>query len=148
MEPILIPSVPSEAFNKHRHISDLIRKQVEHFKHIEAKLPKNVRAKIPQHAIVTEDEAARYIHAMTTYLISRLQPKQPATKTDAAAKPPTPIRPRRPLTLAAAATPVLKKKAKKKSSAKKETPAAKKSQSIKPKARKPKARKTSSKRKK
>ncbi len=29
MEPVLIPSVPKEAFNKHRRISDLVRKQVE-----------------------------------------------------------------------------------------------------------------------
>jgi hypothetical protein len=143
MEPILVPRPPKESFNKDRLISDLVRNQVEHFKHVEESLPQNVRATIPQHAIVTESDAARYIHAMTSYLLSRPQPKQPAKAV--AAKPPTPIRPRRPLTLAAAATPVLKKStAKKKSPAKKETPAAKRSGSIKPKARKT----TSTKRKK
>ena len=135
MEPILVPEPPRKAFNKDRLISDLVRHQVEHFKHVEESLPADVRAKIPQHAIVTENDAARYIHAMTTYLLSQPQPKRPAK--EAAAKAPTPIRARRPLTLAAAATPVLKKPtAKKKSSAKKETPAAKKTRSIKPKARK------------
>jgi hypothetical protein len=135
MEPVLVPLPPKEAFNKGRLISDLVRNQIDHFKHVEATLPQSVRATIPQHPIVTENDAARYIHAMTTYLLSQPQPKRPAK--EAAAKPPTPIRPRRPLALAAAATPVLKKPtAKKKSSAKKETPAAKKSRSIKPKARK------------
>jgi hypothetical protein len=135
MEPILVPEPPKKAFNKGRLISDLVRNQVDHFKHIEANLPQDVRATIPQHAIVTENDAARYIHAMTTYLLSRPQPKRPAKTI--APKPPTPIRPRRPLTLAAAATPVLKKPtSKKKSSAEKETPAAKKSRFTKPKARK------------
>lgn len=143
MEPILIPSVPREAFNKHRRISDLIRKQVEHFKHVEAKLPKDMRAKIPQHEIRTEGEAARYITAMTTYLLSRPRPKQVAKKA-VAIKPPAAPRPSRPLALAAAAAPARKKSAaKKKSAPKKETPAAKKSPSI-----KPKAKKTSPKRKK
>ena len=142
MEPILVPEPPKKAFNKGRLISDLVRHQVEHFKHVEESLPPDARAKIPQHAIVTEDDAARYIHAMTTYLLSRPRAKRPVKAI--APKPPIPIRPRQPLTLAAAATPLLKKsKAKKKSSAKKETPAAKKSQPI-----KPKARKTSTKRKK
>jgi len=143
MEPILIPSVPREAFNKHRRISDLVRKQVEHFKHIEDKLPTDVREKLPQHAITTEDDAARYITAMTTYLLSRPRPKQVAKKA-VAIKSPAPPRPSQPLALAAAAAPTRKKSAaKKKSAPKKETPAAKKSPSI-----KPKAKKTSPKRKK
>ncbi len=91
MEPILIPGVPREAFNKHRRISDLVRKQVEHFKHIEEKLPTDVREKLPQHAITTEDDAARYITAMTTYLLSRPRPKQAAKKA-VAIKPSAPPR--------------------------------------------------------
>ena len=155
MEPILVPGPPKEAFNKHRHVSDLVRKQVEHFKHVEQKLPEEVRATLPQHQIDTEDEAARYISAMTSYLLSRPRPKQAAKKT-VAIKPPAPIRPGRPLTLAAAAAAPARKKspAKKKSAAKKETPAARKSLStrakVKPKAKeaKPKAKKSSAKRKK
>jgi hypothetical protein len=143
MEPILIPSVPREAFNKNRRISDLVRKQVEHFKHIEDKLSADVREKLPHHTITTEDDAARYISAMTAYLLSRPRPKQVAKKA-VAIKPPAPLRPSPPLALAAAAAPARKKStAKKKSAPKKETPAAKKSPSI-----KPKAKKVSSKRKK
>jgi hypothetical protein len=142
MEPILVPKPPKEAFNKDRLISDLVRHQVEHFKHVEESLPADIRAKIPQHAIVTENDAARYIHVMTTYLLSRPRTEQPARKAFAA-KPLTPIRPRRPLTLAATATPVLKKStAKEKAPAKKETAAAQKTRSI-----EAKARKTSTKRK-
>jgi hypothetical protein len=149
MEPIPIPGVPREAFNKHRLISDLVRKQVEHFKHVEHKLPAEVRAKLPQDAVTTEDEAARYISAMTSYLLSRPRPKQVAKKV-VAIKPPTPPRPTPPIALAAAAAPAPKKSAtkkklpaKKKSVPKKETLAAKKSPST-----KAKAKKSSSKRKK
>jgi hypothetical protein len=135
MEPIPVPSVPREAFNKHRLISDLVRKQVEHFKHIEHKLPADVRAKLPQDVVATEDEAARYISAMTSYLLSRPRPKQLA-KEVVAIKPPTP-RSSPPLALAAAAAPAPKKSAaKKKFAPKKETPNAKKSPSIKAKAKK------------
>jgi len=154
MEPILVPGTPKEAFNKHRLISDLVKKQVEHFKHVEEKLPSDVRASLPQHDIVTENEAARYITAITSYLLSRPRPKQAAKKT-VAIKPPMPSRPGRPLTLAAAAAPARKKStAKKKSAPKKETLAARKSLStrtkVKPKAKqaKPKAKKSSPKRKK
>jgi hypothetical protein len=153
MEPILIPSVPREAFNKHRRISDLIRKQVEHFKHVEARLPRDVQAKLPQHQINTEDEAARYISAMTTYLLSRPRPK-PAAKKVVAIKPAVPIRRSLPVALTAAAAPAAKKSApkkspakkkphtkkksaaKKKSAPKKETPRAKKSPSTKSKGKK------------
>ena len=43
MEPILVPGPPKEAFRKLRPVSDLIRSQVNHFKHLEAKLPAEVR---------------------------------------------------------------------------------------------------------
>jgi hypothetical protein len=131
MEPVLIPNVPREAFNKHRPISDLVRKQVEHFKHIEQKLPHHVREKLPQHAITTEDEAARYISVMTSHLLGpRL--KQVAKKA-IAVKPPAPPLPSPPLALAAAAAPAREKSAaKKKITSKEETPAVKKSPSIKP----------------
>jgi colicin import membrane protein len=142
MEPILVPGTPKEAFNKHRRISDLIRKQVEHFKHVEEKLPDDVRASLPQHDIVTENEAARYISAMTSYLLSRpvaASPKIPK-------KAPNPKRPvatssRPALAIAAAAeTPARKKAAATKKAAsktvssktaasKKKTPTAKKSSS-------------------
>jgi hypothetical protein len=146
MEPILVPGTPKEAFNKHRSISDLVRKQVEHFKHVEEKLPDDVRASLPQHDIVTENDAAHYIAAITSYLLSRpvaASPKIP--KKAPSAKRPV-VMPTRPaLAIAAAAeTPARKKTAAKKTAAKKtvsrktaaskkKTPAAKKSSS-KPKA--------------
>jgi hypothetical protein len=68
MEPILVPGPPKEAFNKNRRVSDLIRAQVNHLKHIESKLPASLRDGIPQHPIVTEDDAARYIASMTRLL--------------------------------------------------------------------------------
>jgi hypothetical protein len=138
MEPILVPSPPRESFNKNRPISDLIRKQVEHFKHIEEKLPQDIRAIMPQLSVVTESDAARYISAMTGYLVTRPVTKTPQTpnlrtpKKIAPVKSPTPIRPTPPLSLAAAAAPAPKKSsAKKKSAPKTETPKAKKSPLIK-----------------
>lgn len=125
MEPIVVPAPPRQAFNKHRPISDLIRNQVEHFKHVEQKLPDDVRQKLPSHAITTEDEAASYIHAMTAYLLSRPRPK-PAAKKAVTFEPRAPI-PSPGIALAAAAAPAQKKSAKKKSASKKETPPAKKS---------------------
>jgi hypothetical protein len=79
MEPILVPGPPKAAFNKNRRMSDLIRKQIEHFKHLEEKLPPEVRATLPQHNLITEDDAARYLGPMTRLLRSR---------TTAAATPP------------------------------------------------------------
>jgi hypothetical protein len=105
MEPILVPGPPKEAFDKNRRMSDLIRKQIEHFKHLEEKLPPDVRATLPQHRIVTEDDAARYIAPMTRLLRTR-------AKAALAAMAPIPMpplaRPRQkdqPLDLAAAAGP-------------------------------------------
>jgi hypothetical protein len=156
MEPILVPGTPTEAFNKHRRISDLVKKQVEHFQHIEDRLSSDVRASLPQLPQlddVTENEAARYISAMTSYLLSRPRPKQAAKKT-VAMKPPAPVRPAQPLALAAAAAPTGKKAstekksaARKKSAPKKETSATKKSLSAKASTR-TKAKKSSPRRKK
>jgi hypothetical protein len=91
MEPILVPGPPKAAFNKNRRMSDLIRKQIEHFKHLEEKLPPEVRATLPQHNLITEDDAARYIGPMTRLLRSRAtaaapsalqMPQPPATGRD------------------------------------------------------------------
>jgi len=82
MEPIRVPRPPTGAFNKHRRVSDLIRKQVHHFKHLEQKLPEQLRSEIPQHSVVTEEDAARYIAHMTQLLLPRgqaaaLEPTEP-----------------------------------------------------------------------
>lgn len=78
MKEIAVPGPPKTAFNKSRLMSDLIKKQVEHFKHLENKLPPEVRATLPQHAIVTEDDAARYIGPMTRYFLSQKTATGPA----------------------------------------------------------------------
>jgi hypothetical protein len=89
MDPILVAKPPKEAFNKFRPLSDLIRSQINHLKHLEEKLPAAVRATLPQHAIVTEDDAARYIAPMTAYLRSQTRPAPEIRKQ------PTPISPSR-----------------------------------------------------
>jgi hypothetical protein len=115
MEPIRVPAPPKEAFNKHRRVSDLIRKQVHHLKHLEQKLPEHLRAELPQHHVVTEEDAARYIGPMTQLLLSSKQ-ATPAL----VAKPKQPAKPKsRGLTLAAAEEP------KRESSAPKSKPAKK-----------------------
>lgn len=84
MEPIRVPAPPNKAFNKHRRVSDLIRKQVCHFKHLEQKLPEHLRNTLPQHHIVTEDDAARYIAQMTALLLSKASPPAQASITPVA----------------------------------------------------------------
>jgi hypothetical protein len=105
MEPILVPGPPKAAFNKNRRMSDLIRKQIEHFKHLEEKLPPEVRATLPQHNLITEDDAARYIGPMTRLLRSRTTAA--ATPPLQMPQPPAPGRDQQSqgLDLAAAATP-------------------------------------------
>jgi hypothetical protein len=92
MEPILVPGPPKTAFDKNRRMSDLIRKQIEHFKHLEEKLPPEVRATLPQHRIVTEDDAARYIAPMTQLLLARAAAVQAAGPRGARAAIPMPQR--------------------------------------------------------
>lgn len=74
MEPIRVPGPPAEAFNKNRPVSDLIRAQVNHFKHLEYKLSARQRQGIPQHEISTEGDAAQYIAAMTAFLLAAPAP--------------------------------------------------------------------------
>jgi hypothetical protein len=90
MQPILVTGPPKTAFDKNRRMSDLIRKQIEHFKHLEEKLPAEVRATLPQHRIVTEDDAARYIAPMTQLLLARAAAVQAAQAKRAAAPIPMP----------------------------------------------------------
>lgn len=72
MEPIRVPAPPKSAFNKHRRMSDLIKAQVQHLKHVEEKLPVQSRAALPKHNIVSEQDAALYIAAMTRLLSSTI----------------------------------------------------------------------------
>lgn len=126
MEPIHVPGPPKQAFNKNRPISDLIRAQVKHLKHVEASLSADQRSKIPQHAISTEDDAAQYIASMTS--LFQTQPASPAKPAKPAApvpiKPATPISTAPGLAIAASASPT-SKKTKPKAKPKKATPPAK-----------------------
>lgn len=99
MEPILVPAPAKEAFRKLRPISDLIKAQVSHFKHLEEKLPQAVRRTLPQHSIVTEDDAARYIASMTAHFRSQIvapwevRPQQTPIRIPARAFPPVAVTP-------------------------------------------------------
>jgi hypothetical protein len=68
MEIINVPGPPRNAFNKNRRVSDLIRAQVAHLKHLEHNLHPEKKPDLPQHAIVTEQDAAIYIASMTRLL--------------------------------------------------------------------------------
>ena len=135
MEVIHVPGPPKEAFNKNRPISDLIRAQVNHLKHLEANLPANLRQQLPQHEITTEDDAARYIGAMTSYFRSQpaAAPAPPGPVTVPSVGRVIPIRPPTGLAIAAAgATPSQPAAKPKASAAKKSSSKAK----AKPKAKK------------
>lgn len=71
---IRVPRPPKESFNKQRPVSDLIGKQVEHFRHVESRLSAAQRAGLPQGHIRTEQEAAQYIAAMTQILLAKTAP--------------------------------------------------------------------------
>src|ERR1035437_2045465 len=101
MEPIHVPRTPSQAFDKNRRVSDLIRAQTNHLKHVEEKLSPTLRQQIPQHAIVSEEDAARYIAAMTRLL--RSQGGDSVAQMPASIKQPIPIRSSEVLDIAAAA---------------------------------------------
>lgn len=78
---IRVGAPPKSAFNQDRPISDLIRSQVEHLKHVEERLTPEQRSTIPAGEIKTEAEAARYIAAMTAILQSGARVEQVAEVT-------------------------------------------------------------------
>jgi hypothetical protein len=67
VEPIQVPKPSPTAFNKNRPISDLIRKQIEHFQHIQKKHRIEIDSAVGQD-LSTEGGAAKYIAAMTRAL--------------------------------------------------------------------------------
>jgi len=105
MEVIPVPPTPKQAFHKGRPMSDLIKAQVKHFKHVEAKLTPEQRESIPQHRITTENEAALYITAMTRLLRSGVgeRPAKPKL-VPIAAKKSSPRTPAKGLAIAASAS--------------------------------------------
>jgi hypothetical protein len=103
MEAIHVPPPPKEAFNKHRRMSDLIKAQIGHLRHLEEKFAQEIRDTLPQHQIVTEDDAARYIAAMTSILRSGASLTADRTKRVSEIKRPIPVRTVKQISLAAAA---------------------------------------------
>ena len=82
MTMIRVPK-PAAAPNRKRPLSDLLKKQVEHFHHAEKKqIPYDKRTGIVPQAIRTEGEAAEYIRMVTEKL------HQYAAKPDAGEIPP------------------------------------------------------------
>jgi hypothetical protein len=73
---IRVGAPPKSAFNQDRPISDLIRSQVEHLKHVEERLTPEQRSTIPSGEIKTEAEAAKYIAAITAVLQSGARVEQ------------------------------------------------------------------------
>ena len=65
MEIVKVIGAPRASFNKHRRISDLVRTQVQHFKHLAHTMGPEAHEEIPHHAVMTEHDAAVFIHAMT-----------------------------------------------------------------------------------
>lgn len=117
MDPIRVPAPAKAAFNKQRPMSDLIKWQVRHFKHLEQKLAPEHRSKLPQHRIITEDDAARYIAPMTALLRSRIVPA-PAT---AVVQMPSHPRRKQGISIAAAVETIKPGRKAKKSSTKQQT---------------------------
>ena len=123
MDAIRVPAPPKQAFNMHRPMSDLIKSQIKHLKHVEYRLPQDLRDSLPKHPLITENDAAIYIAAMTGLLLNRPAApkliKMPAKKVGTPVSAPS----TRTLSLAASAE---KKTASKSSPARKKKTASKK----------------------
>ena len=124
MEPIQVPKPSPTAFNKNRPISDLIRKQIDHFQHIQKKHKIEIDPAVGQD-LGTEGGAAKYIAAMTRALRAQAPGAVAAVPPRAPIPMPAPARavPGDGLALAAAAdsstNPASKKKAPRAKSSKK-----------------------------
>ena len=64
MEPILVPR-PRSVRDPNRSVSSLLLAQVKHLREAEKELPAKYQSGIFSHAIQTENEAARYVQAVT-----------------------------------------------------------------------------------
>lgn len=80
MEIVNVIAVPRTSFNKDRRMSDLVRTQVQHFKHLAHVMGEDAHAEIPHHAVLTEHDAAQFIHAMTKMLKRKKVTAMPARR--------------------------------------------------------------------
>jgi hypothetical protein len=67
---IHVPQPPQSSFNRHRLLERnlLLKKQVEHFRHVEAGLPLDQQTGIDPQSVRTEGQAGEYIRKMTAIL--------------------------------------------------------------------------------
>jgi hypothetical protein len=113
MDVIQVPATPRKAFNKNRRMSDLIRAQIEHFHHLEQKMPAALQSGLDPDSLVTEADAARYVAHMTQALLNKPAPKKAAgpmlVKTGKSVKSAAPALPREGLAIAASGNKPVKK---------------------------------------
>jgi hypothetical protein len=65
---IEVPRAEAGSFHKHRPVSDLLKKQIEHFREAEMRLRPETRTGIDVNSIKTEEEAGIYIRKITAIL--------------------------------------------------------------------------------
>ena len=70
---IRVPKPSKKSFNPNRLLEGnaLLRNQVEHFKHLELKMPAKKQTGVDHAAIQTESNAADYIRQMTAILVAK-----------------------------------------------------------------------------
>ena len=71
---IKVPRPAAGSFHKHRPMSDLLKRQVEHFREAEAQLPLDRQTGLPIGSIRLEHEAAAYIGKVTAALHAQARP--------------------------------------------------------------------------
>jgi hypothetical protein len=74
---IKAPRPAHGSFHKHRRLSDLLKRQIEHFREAERYLPVNQQTGIDISSIRLEHEAAAYIGRVTAALHGQKSPKNP-----------------------------------------------------------------------
>jgi len=77
---IKAPRPAPGSFHKHRPMSDLLKRQVEHFHEAELQLPPDRRTGTPLGRIRLEHEAAAYIGKVTAALHAEARPSWPVVK--------------------------------------------------------------------
>jgi hypothetical protein len=68
---VKVPRAAPGSFHKHRRISDLLQRQIEHFREAERQLPAEQQSGIDINSIRLEHEAARYIGKVTAALLGQ-----------------------------------------------------------------------------
>ncbi len=80
MEIVKVIGAPRTSFNRHRRMSDLVRTQVQHFKQVAHTLDAEAHKELPHHAVLTEHDAAMFIHAMTKLMRRKKVKAMPARR--------------------------------------------------------------------